>query len=133
MLLAITAFCVFQRKTRPYLIVGWLWFVGTLVPVIGLVQVGLQAMADRYFYIPSIGLFIALVFGLTDITKVLAIARPFSVAAAGGSLLVLAVLSFWEIGHWRDSVTLFQHALAVTPPNLIIEYDLGHARACRAR
>lgn len=126
LLVAITAFCFFQRKTRPYLIVGWLWFLGTLVPVIGFVQVGLQAMADRYFYIPSIGLFIALVFGLADITKALRIARPFSVSLAVGSLLLLAVLTFWEIGRWRDSVTLFQHALAVTPPNLIIEYNLGH-------
>jgi protein O-mannosyl-transferase len=57
LLIAITAFCFFQRKIRPYLIVGWLWFLGTLVPVIGLVQVGGQTMADRYFYIPSIGLF----------------------------------------------------------------------------
>ena len=64
LLTGITAFCLFQRRIRPYLIVGWLWFLGTLVPVIGLVQVGGQIMADRYFYIPSIGLFIALVFGL---------------------------------------------------------------------
>ena len=69
LLIAITAFCFFQRKLRPYLIVGWLWFLGTLVPVIGLVQVGGQIMADRYFYIPSIGLFIALVFGLADIVE----------------------------------------------------------------
>src|SRR5882724_477097 len=64
LLIAITAFCFFQRKIRPYLIVGWLWFLGTLVPVIGLVQVGAQTMADRYFYIPSIGLFILVVWGL---------------------------------------------------------------------
>src|SRR5256712_4024205 len=64
LLIGITAFCFSQREIRPYLIVGWLWFLGTLVPVIGLVQVGGQIMADRYFYIPSIGLFIPLVFGL---------------------------------------------------------------------
>src|SRR6266513_1036124 len=64
LLIGITAFCFLQRKVRPYLIVGWLWFLGTLVPVIGLVQVGGQTMADRYFFIPSIGLFIAIVFGL---------------------------------------------------------------------
>src|SRR6266513_3389690 len=63
LLIGITAFCFLQRKVRPYLIVGWLWFLGTLVPVIGLVQVGGQTMADRYFFIPSIGLFIAIVFG----------------------------------------------------------------------
>src|SRR5207245_156730 len=64
LLIGITAFCVFRRKVQSYLIVGWLWFLGTLIPVIGLVQVGGQTMADRYFYIPSIGLFIAIVFGL---------------------------------------------------------------------
>src|SRR5436309_9259538 len=69
LLTAITAFCFFQRKIRPYLIVGWLWFLGTLVPVIGLVQLGAQTMADRYFYIPSIGLFIAIVFGLANIAE----------------------------------------------------------------
>src|SRR5436309_10843481 len=69
LLVAITAFCFSQRKIRPYLIVGWLWFLGTLVPVIGLVQVGGQTMADRYFYIPSIGLFIAIVFGLANIAE----------------------------------------------------------------
>src|SRR5438105_14687860 len=69
LLIGITAFCFLQRKIRPYLILGWLWFLGTLVPVIGLVQVGGQTMADRYFYIPSIGLFVALVFGLADIVK----------------------------------------------------------------
>src|SRR5205814_8315377 len=62
LVIGITGFCFFQRKTRPYLIVGWLWFLGTLIPVIGLLQAGGQTMADRYFYIPSIGLFIAIVF-----------------------------------------------------------------------
>jgi Flp pilus assembly protein TadD len=132
-LLGITLFCLYQRKVRPYLIVGWLWFLGTLIPVIGLVQVGNQAIADRYCYIPSIGLFIALVFGLADVAKALRIAQPFSIALAGGSLLVLAILTFWEVGRWRDSVTLFEHTLAVTPPNLVIEYNLGHLMSEQGR
>jgi len=130
LLIGITAFCLFQRKLRPYLIVGWLWFLGTLVPVIGLVQVGGQAMADRYFYIPSIGLFIALVFGLADVArtpKAFGVAPSFSAAIAGGVLLVLATLTNAQIHRWRDSFTLFEHALAVTPPNLSIENDLGLA------
>lgn len=133
LLVGITAFCLYQRKVRPYLIVGWLWFLGTLVPVIGLVQVGNQAMADRYYYIPSIGLFIALVFGLVDATKALRVSRPFGIALASGSLLILAALTFWEIGRWRDSVTLFEHTLAVTPPNLVIEYNLGHVMSEQGR
>jgi protein O-mannosyl-transferase len=126
LLSAITAFCVFQWKTRPYLIVGWLWFMGTLVPVIGLVQVGGQTMADRYFYIPSIGLFIALVFGLADIAKMRRIAPLLNAGIISVVLLVLAALTNAQIHRWRDSVTLFQYTLAVTPPNLPIEYNLGH-------
>src|SRR5438046_1436748 len=97
LLTAITAFCFFQRKIRPYLIVGWLWFLGTLVPVIGLVQVGAQTMADRYFYIPSIGLFIALAFGLADVAKSWCVAQALSAAIAGGTFLVLATLTNAQI------------------------------------
>jgi protein O-mannosyl-transferase len=127
LLVGITAFCIFQRKARPYLIVGWLWFLGTLVPVIGLVQVGGQTMADRYFYIPSIGLFIALAFGLADIAKTRRVAPSFSAAIAAMVSLVLATLTNAQIHLWSNSFTLFNHALAVTPPNLIIENSLGIA------
>src|SRR5438876_4624527 len=129
LLIGITGFCFFQRKTRPYLIVGWLWFLGTLVPVIGLVQVGAQTMADRYFYIPSIGLFIALVFGLADMAERRRVAPWLSAAITGVVLLVLATLTNAQIHRWRDSFALFEHTLAVTPPNLRIEYDLGVAFA----
>jgi tetratricopeptide (TPR) repeat protein len=127
LLIAITAFCLFQRKIRPYLIVGWLWFLGTLVPVIGLVQVGAQTMADRYFYIPSIGLFIALVFGLADIAERRRVAPWLSAAIANVVLLVLATLTDAQIHRWNDSFTLFKHALAVTPSNVIAEDNLGLA------
>jgi protein O-mannosyl-transferase len=127
LLIGITAFCLFQRKDRPYLFVGWLWFLGTLVPVVGLVQVGGQAMADRYFYIPSIGLFVALVFGLADIAKSRRIAPSLSAAIASVVLLVLATLTNAQIHRWSDSFTLFKYALAVTPPNAPIENSLGYA------
>jgi len=127
LLIGITVFCVSQRRIRPYLVVGWLWFLGTLVPVIGLVQVGGQIMADRYFYIPSIGLFIALVFGLADIAKSWRVAPALSAGIAGGILLILATLTNAQIQRWRDSFTLFEHTLAVTPPNLRIEHNLGVA------
>ena len=126
-LIGITTFCLFQRNTRPYFIVGWLWFLGTLVPVIGLVQVGEQTMADRYFYIPSIGLFIALVFGLADIAQRRRVARSLSAGIAGGVLLILATLTNAQIERWSDSFTLFEHTLAITPPNPPIEYSLGVA------
>jgi tetratricopeptide (TPR) repeat protein len=133
LLIGITAFCVSQRRTRPYLIMGWLWFLGTLVPVIGIVQVGGQIMADRYFYIPSIGLFIALVFGLADIARSWRVAPALSAGIAGGILLILATLTNAQIQRWRDSFTLFEHTLAVTPPNLRIEHNLGLALGASGR
>ena len=127
LLTAITAFCFFQRKIRPYLIVGWLWFLGTLVPVIGLVQVGAQTMADRYFYIPSIGLFIAIVFGLADIAETRRVAPWLSAAIANVVLVVLATLTNAQIHRWSDSFTLFNHALTVAPPSVAAENSLGYA------
>jgi protein O-mannosyl-transferase len=133
LLIGITVFCVSQRRIRPYLVVGWLWFLGTLVPVIGLVQVGGQTMADRYFYIPSIGLFIALVFGSADVAKSWRVAQSLSAGITGGVLLVLATLTNAQVQRWRDSFTLFEHTLAVTPPNLRIEHNLGVALGASGR
>jgi len=126
LLIAITIIALRQAAKRPFLIVGWLWFLGTLVPVIGIVQVGGQAMADRYHYIPSIGLFCALVFGAADFVK----AKHLPRAAVGGFatalLLIFAALTWVQVGLWRDSATLFSHTLSVTSDNLVIEYNLGH-------
>jgi Tfp pilus assembly protein PilF len=127
LLIGITVFCVSQRRIRPYLMVGWLWFLGTLIPVIGIVQVGGQIMADRYFYIPSIGLLMALVFGLADIAKSWRVGPLLSAGAAAAVLLILATLTNAQIQRWHDSFTLFEHTLAVTPPNLRIEHNLGVA------
>jgi tetratricopeptide (TPR) repeat protein len=127
LLIGITALCFFERKSRPYAIVGWLWFLGTLVPVIGFVQVGGQVMADRYFYIPSIGLFIAIVFGLADIAGSWRVTPLLSAGIAAGILMILATLTNAQIQRWRNSFTLFEHTLAVTPPNLRIEHNLGLA------
>src|SRR5438105_1442068 len=127
LLIGITAFYFFQRKIRPYLVVGWLWFLGTLVPVIGIVQVGGQTMADRYFYIPSIGLFIVIAFGLADVARSWRVAPWLRTGIAVVVLLILATLTNAQIHRWSDSFTLFKHTLAVTPPNLMIENDLGSA------
>ena len=127
LLLGITAFCFSQRKIRPYLIVGWLWFLGTLVPVIGLVQVGAQTMADRYFYVPSIGLFIAIVFGLADIAERRRVAPWLSAAIANVVLLILATLTNAQIQRWSDSFTLFKHTLTVAGPSVAAEDALGLA------
>ncbi len=129
-LIVITGFCFSEREQRPYLIVGWLWFVGTLVPVIGLIQVGGQAMADRYHYVPSIGLFTALVFGVADFVPR---GRTSCAVVSGVTavvLVVFSILTFRQIQLWRDTFTLFEHTLRIAPRgNLPIEYNLGLAYA----
>ena len=117
---------------QPYLAVGWFWFLGTLVPVIGLVQVGLQFMADRYTYIPLIGIFIMLAWSIP--AKWAAWPRPGSCGAAGAAVLAgTAAGDSLQLMHWRDSVTLFRHTVAVTQGNILAEYNLGEALAARRR
>jgi tetratricopeptide (TPR) repeat protein len=116
-----------KRRRHPYLLVGWLWFVGTLVPVIGLVQVGEQAMADRYTYIPSVGMFILTVWGVYELTRHWRHnATVLSLAAAAAMVLCIA-LTRQQLGYWQDSETLFRHALEVTQNNYIAHDSLGNA------
>lgn len=112
---------------RPYLISGWLWFLGTLVPVIGLVQVGSQAMADRYTYVPSIGLFVAVVFGLADLAENWRLPKPLIAIASALALLLLSSLTAIQVSRWRDSLTLFPYVLSVTSNNRVVENNLGSA------
>jgi len=123
LLLALSAAAVALRKRAPYLVTGWLWFLGTLVPVIGIVALGAQSMADRYSYFSYIGLFLAIAFGA------LALPIPRRALAAAGVVIVFvsAVIAYHQTGYWRDSETLFTHSLAVTPPNGVAEYSLGQA------
>jgi hypothetical protein len=125
LLAVITAFVLRQARERPYLLMGWLWFVGTLVPVIGLVQVGEAAMADRYSYIPSIGLFVAFVFGLSDLARAFRIDRLAMGTLTVAALSVLACLTAMQIGRWRNSATLFQYTSSVAPGNYLIENNLA--------
>ena len=125
LLICVTAVAIALRKKRPYLITGWLWYLGTLVPVIGLVQVGWQGRADRYTYLPQIGLYIAVTWALTDLTISWRHRRTILSAAA---LLTIGLLSWgaWvQTSYWRDSETLFKHALAVTTNNDVAENNLG--------
>ena len=125
LLVCVTAVAIALRKQRPYLITGWLWYLGTLVPVIGLVQVGWQGRADRYTYLPQIGLYIAVTWALTDLTTSWRHRRTILSAAA---LLTIGLLSWgaWvQTSYWRDSETLFKHALAVTTNNDVAENNLG--------
>lgn len=116
-----------QRRRYPYLLAGWLWYCGTLVPVIGLVQVGEQAMADRYTYLPSLGMLIAVVWGADElIRRWRSLLIPLSVA--GGMVLILCFeLTQKQIGYWLNSETLFRHALKVTKNNYVAHNNLGAA------
>lgn len=122
---ALTFGALRMYKRMPWLTVGWLWFVGTLVPVIGIVQVGQQSMADRFAYIPHIGLFIAMVWTVAALTP--QHARLSAVAAAAAVVVVFAAIAYRQAGYWRSSITVFEHALAVTDDNRIAHMNLGAA------
>jgi tetratricopeptide (TPR) repeat protein len=117
LLVAVTAGAVALFRRRPYLLVGWLWFVGTLVPVIGVVQVGGQSMADRYTYVPLIGIFIMLAWGIGDATLSWRNRSRFLGIGAGVVLTALAAVTSLQLSYWRDGARLFRHALAVTENN----------------
>jgi cytochrome c-type biogenesis protein CcmH/NrfG len=125
LLLLITTVAVALRKQRPYLITGWLWYLGMLVPVIGLVQVGWQGRADRYTYLPQIGLYIAATWGLADSTMLWRNRRTVLSTAAILAIAVLSLCAWVQTSYWRDSETLFKHALAVTDNNDVADNNLG--------
>ena len=129
-LLLLTAL-VFHWRNHRYLVVGWLWFVGTLVPVIGLVQVGAAAMADRYAYLPFIGIFICVVWGLAEMAQKRRLPGAWLKVPAVVVLLTLGTLSYRQIAYWRDSVTLWKHALDLTQRNYVAHWALGAALAER--
>jgi hypothetical protein len=120
-----TVFAAFQARKRPYLLMGWLWYLGTLVPVIGLVQAGNQAMADRYTYIPLVGLFIAAVWGMAEVAAGWRIPKRAMTGLAGIWLAALAGAAWLQVGYWRGPVPLFSHALEVTKDNWIAHHVLG--------
>jgi protein O-mannosyl-transferase len=130
-LIAITA-VVWRFRERRYLLSGWLWFLGTLVPVIGLVQVGDAAMADRYAYIPLIGVFVMISFGLADLLAQKKLGAAPTLAAAV-VLIIVAVATYRQIGYWQSNVDLWTHTLAVTQNNFIAEDNLGGALILEGR
>jgi tetratricopeptide (TPR) repeat protein len=112
-------------KRKPYLFTGWFWYAGTLVPVIGLIQVGPHALADRYTYVPLIGLFIVLTWGAAELARRLRCGRPLLWTAGAVAVAVLSFFAWQQVGHWRNTVTLFEHALKVEPDNYIVLNNLG--------
>jgi len=127
LLVGVTAFAVRNFRLRPYLAIGWFWYLGTLVPVVGLIQAGVQARADRYTYVPLIGISIMLAWGFADLCAL----RPAGKAAI--AVLGIVACSAWaystwlNLANWRDSVSLFQHAVQVTSENYLAYNSLGYA------
>ncbi len=126
LLLAITVLAVAGRNRR-YLAVGWLWFLGTLVPMIGLLQVGGQAMADRYAYLPFVGLFIAVCWGVSDWAEEWHIAGIWLAGASAAILLLLAFVTHRQLSYWSDDVALWSHTVQVTRNNSGAENVLGES------
>ncbi len=124
-LVAVSVTSLLLARKYPYLLVGWLWYLGMLVPVIGIVQVGEQAMADRYAYLPLIGLSLALVWGATDFLDSRRFPRIVTAILAGVALLLFAIVAWRQTGYWKNSRTLFEHTLAVTKGNYLFQNNLG--------
>ena len=133
-LIAITLFAIHWRKERPYVFTGWFWYVGMLVPVIGLVQAGEQARADRYTYLPQIGLYVVIAWGIPDL--ILSItrrerdrSRGYALRCAATSAMIVILLSwraFVQTSYWKNSEVLWNHALAVTGDNDVAHNNLGY-------
>ena len=133
LLASMTLLVVRKARSHPYLIVGWLWFLGTLVPVIGIVQVGGQAMADRYTYVPLIGLFISMAWGISSVvTRWPRLKTAVSILTV--CVISLLTISTWfELHHWKNSIALFEHALKVTSNNQLAHNNLGLALSKEGR
>jgi tetratricopeptide (TPR) repeat protein len=125
-LTGISAWVIRGWRRDPYLAVGWFWYLGSLLPVIGLVQVGNQSMADRYTYVPLIGIFLMLVWYAADAAAHFRRGRAWLAGLAGLVIVACMVATWLQVGHWRNSVTLYERALAVTKGNAVAHNNLGY-------
>jgi tetratricopeptide (TPR) repeat protein len=133
LLLAISLIVVVRGRRYPFLLVGWAWYLGTLVPMIGIVQVGRQQMADRYTYFPLIGVFVAAVWLIAELVPAGALRARVLPAAAIASVVALGAAAFVQVGYWRDSVTLFRHAVESAGNNPMATSALGYALMSRGQ
>jgi tetratricopeptide (TPR) repeat protein len=124
-LAAATVSALFLRKKRPYILTGWFWYLGMLVPVIGFVQVGEQAHADRYTYLPQIGLYLLITWAATDLTALWRRRRGLLVVGAAATIAVLSYRAFMQTSYWKNSENLWTHALSVTSNNDVAHNNLG--------
>jgi protein O-mannosyl-transferase len=124
-LVAVTGVAVRLWRSRPYLAVGWFWYLGMLVPVIGLVQVGAQSMADRYTYLPLVGIFILTVWGSADLLANRRFGRESLAVLAAAAILACTVLTARQAARWTDTLSLFEYALTIMPDNAAAHRNLG--------
>jgi Flp pilus assembly protein TadD len=127
LLIVVTITAIVKARRVPYVAVGWLWYAGSLVPVIGIVQVGIQARADRYTYIPLIGLFIIAAWGISELSKNWRYRKETLIASSTAVLACLSIVTWTQVGYWRNSITLFEHALNVTDNNPMAYFGRGFA------
>ncbi len=131
-LVAVSTLAVIFRQRRPYF-VGWFWFMGTLVPMIGLVQVGVQAMADRYAYIPMLGIFVIVCWGAADLMESWHIPTAVSAVATAAILLALGIALHRQVSFWTDNLTLWTHTLEITEGNYLAEDSIATALLAEGR
>ena len=134
LLFIVSIYAFGNLKQKPYLAVGWLWYLGTLIPVIGIVQVGLwPAMADRWAYVPAIGLFIMLTWNVAEIANRWRYQRVMLACLSGSVLTALLIISFFQISHWRNSVSLFEHGIQATGGTWNMHNNLANALNAQGR
>ncbi len=133
LLIIVTLLAIRERTRHPYLLVGWLWYLGTLVPVIGFVQVGIQAVADRYTYIPLIGLFIIIAYGIPGSLARMRNGRIALALSGVLLLLILAILTRSQVQLWENEIRLYVFTLNVTSDNFVVQNNLGKAFASRGQ
>ncbi|MDH3838255.1 MAG: tetratricopeptide repeat protein [Desulfobacteraceae bacterium] len=133
LLVSISLLVIKSAKRRPYFVLGWLWYIGTLVPVIGFVQVGAQAMADRYTYVPLVGLFIMISWGVSELVAELHYGK-IGLAAIGVAILSILMGTTWfQVRCWKNSITLFRHSLDVAGESYVVHNNLGNALLSKGR
>lgn len=131
LLLTLSVAAIRSRLKRPYFAVGWFWFLITLVPVIGVIHVGDQSMADRYAYLPVIGLFIIAAWGVPDLTQGMKYRTWLLVLLAGMIISASTMLTQQQLGHWQDDLSLYRHTLQITTGNYVVHTNLGFALQTR--
>jgi tetratricopeptide (TPR) repeat protein len=132
-LTGVSALVIITRKRAPYLLFGWLWFLGTLVPMIGLIQVGVQARADRYMYVSLIGILVSAIWGCAKLFARYDIFRVLMPSAFALVLLILSITTFQQVSYWHDSETLWNYTIAVTGRNFMAEDNLAQELAHQGR